>query len=153
MSLKGGARVRTVIAPLHHEVEAQFHALDRKRAEIARRYIRRVRLEPELGVPVERGLLAEHRCRRIYFDRDDQPDDLFRARRPPARRGDQDPSEGPAFRIVYWIGEAERTQTRIVVILAVGRAHTKPPSTNVYQLATRRLQALTRACATERRVK
>ena len=33
-------------------------ALDRRRAEIARRYIRRLALEPYLGVPVERGCWA-----------------------------------------------------------------------------------------------
>jgi hypothetical protein len=42
--------VRTIIAPLHPEVEAELPALDRKRADIARRYIRRLRLEPDLGV-------------------------------------------------------------------------------------------------------
>jgi hypothetical protein len=94
--------VRTIIAPLHPEVEAELRALDRKRADIARRYIRRLRLEPDLGVPVDRGLLAEHGCRRIYFDHDDQPDDLFGARRPPARHGNQDLGEGPRWRIVYW---------------------------------------------------
>jgi hypothetical protein len=136
--------VRTVIAPLHPEVAAQVHALDRRRAEIARRYIRRLGLEPNLGAPTARGLLVEHGCRRIYFDRDDRPDDLFRARRPPARRGDEDLSEGPVWRIVYWTGEAQRTQTRLVVILAVGRGHARPPDPDAYELATRRLRALLR---------
>ena len=56
--MKEGARVRTMIAPLFAEVEQQLDALDRKRAEIARRYIRRLALEPYLGVPVERGCWA-----------------------------------------------------------------------------------------------
>ena len=85
--------MRTIIAPLHQEVEAELRALDCKRAEIACRYIRRLRLEPARGVPVDRGLLAEHGCRRIYFDHDDQPDDLFGARRPPARHGNQTPAK------------------------------------------------------------
>jgi hypothetical protein len=72
--------VRTVIAPLHPKVQEELRALDRRRAQIARRYIQRLALEPYLGARVERGLLAEYGCRRIHFDRDDHPDDLFGAR-------------------------------------------------------------------------
>ena len=110
--------MRTVIAPLFPEVEQQLDALDRRRAEIAWRYIRRLALEPYLGVPVERGLLGQHGCRRIYFDAGDRPDDLFGGRRPPVRRGDEDLGEGPGWRVVYWIREASRTQVRVVVVLA-----------------------------------
>jgi hypothetical protein len=140
--MKGGARVRTLIAPLHPEVQQELQLLDRKRAEIARRYIRRLALEPYLGARVERGLLTEHGCRRIYFDHDNRPDDLFRARRPTLRRGDQDPSEGPRWRIVYWTPEASRSQIRLVVILAVAAGHPTPPTPNAYELATRRLEPL-----------
>jgi hypothetical protein len=41
--------VRTLIAPLDPEVQSQLRGLDRKRAEIARRYIGRLALEPRLG--------------------------------------------------------------------------------------------------------
>ena len=134
--------MRTVIAPLHQVVQEELRGLDRRRAQIARRYIRRLALEPYLGGRVERGLLAEYGCRRIHFDRDDHPDDLFGARRPSKRRGDEDLSEGPGWRIVYWLTEASQSQIRLVVILAVASGHTKPPDPNAYELASRRLEAL-----------
>ena len=134
--------MRTLIAPLHPAVQQELRLLDRRRAEIARRYIRRLALEPYLGARVERGLLAEHGCRRIYFDQDDQPDDLFGARRPSKRRGDQDLGEGPGWRIVYWTPEASRSEIRLVVILAVAAGHPKRPDSNAYELATRRLEPL-----------
>jgi hypothetical protein len=108
-------------------------------------------LEPLLGSVVPRGPLATVGARRIYFDRDNRPDDLFRARQPPARRGDQDPSAGPRWRIVYWVGEAKRTHTRIIVILAVGRGHAKPPHENAYEVATRRLRAIARDTSCKQR--
>jgi hypothetical protein len=145
--------VRTVIAPLLAEVEAELAALDARLQDVARRYIRRLALEPFLGPVVPRGPLAALGARRVYFDRDSQPDDLFRSRRLPARRGDQDLSEGPRWRIVYWIGEAECAQTRIVVILAVGLGHADPPNPDAYQLAARRLRAVTSVASTRRRVK
>ena len=134
--------MRTVIAPLHPEVQEELRALDRRRAQIARRYIRRLALEPYLGTRVDRGLLAEYGCRRIRFDRHDRPDDLFGARRPSKRRGDQDLSEGPGWRIVYWLPEASRSQIRLAVILAVAAGHTRPPDLDAYELAGRRLEAL-----------
>jgi len=143
--------VRTVIAPLLPEVEAELLALDSRLQEVTRRYIRRLALEPLLGSIVPRGPLATVGARRIYFDRGNQPDDLFGSRRLPGRRGEQDPGEGPAWRIVYWVAEAQRAQTRIIVILAVGRGHAKPPSANAYELATRRLPAVARAKTSERR--
>ena len=145
--------MRTIIAPLHPEVEAELRALDRKRADIARRYIRRLRLEPDLGVPVDRGLLAEHGCRRIYFDHDDEPDDLFGARRPPARHGNQDLGEGPRWRIVYWTRPALRSGVRLVVVLAVGRGHARPPVESAYETARRRLEPLVNTSPRERRTK
>jgi hypothetical protein len=134
--------VRTVIAPLRSEMQEELGALDRRRAQIARRYIRRLALEPYLGARVERGLLAEYGCRRIHFDRDDRPDDLFGARRPAKRRGDEDLSEGPGWRIVYWLLEAPQSQVRVVVILAVAPGHPRPADLNAYELASRRLEAL-----------
>ena len=79
--------MRTLIAPLHPEVQRELGALDRRRAQIARQYIRRLALEPYLGARVVRGLLAEYGCRRIQFDRHDRPDDLFGARRMSKRCG------------------------------------------------------------------
>ena len=51
--------MRTLIAPLDPGVESQLRGLDRKRAEIARRYIRRLALEPHLGYRLARGRLAQ----------------------------------------------------------------------------------------------
>ena len=134
--------MRTVIAPLRQEVQQDLGALDRRRAHIARQYVRRLALEPYHGARVERGLLAEYGCRRIHFDRHDRPDDLFGARRPSRRRGDEDFGEGPGWRIVYWLPEAPRSEIRLVVVLAVAPGHKKPSDWNAYELATRRLEAL-----------
>lgn len=134
--------MRTLIAALHPEVQQELGALDRRRAQIARQYIRRLALEPHLGARVERGLLAEYGCRRIHFDRHDRPDDLFGARRPAKRRGDEDLGQSPAWRIVYWLPEAPQSELRLVVVLAVAQGHTKPPDPNAYELASRRLEAL-----------
>jgi hypothetical protein len=134
--------VRTVITLLRPEAQEELRVLDRRRAQIARRYIRRLALESYLGARVERGLLGEYGCRRIHFDRHDRPDDLFGASRPAKRRGDQDLSEGPGWRIVYWLLEAPRSQIRLVVILAVAAGHPRPRELNVYELARRRLEVL-----------
>jgi hypothetical protein len=56
--------MRTVIAPLHPEVQEELRALDRRRGQIGRRYVRRLALEPYLGARVERGLLTDYGCRR-----------------------------------------------------------------------------------------
>ena len=130
--------MRTVIAPLPREVEAQLEALDARLAGIARRYIRRLALEPQLGHPVRRGLLGSVEARAVYFDRDSQPDDLFGARRPPRRSGDQDLAAGPRWRVVYVLLEARRAE----LALAVGRACTAPKSGR----PVRRFGALWHAC-------
>ena len=134
--------MRTLIAPLPPEVQRELGVLDRRREQIARRYIRRLALEPYLGARVERGLLAEYGCRRIHFDRHDRPDDMFGAHRPSKRRGDEDLGKGPAWRIVYWLPEAPQADIRLAVVLAVAPGHTKPPDPNAYELASRRLEAL-----------
>jgi hypothetical protein len=136
--------VRTVIAPLPPEVEAQLAALDARLAGIARRYIRRLALEPRLGAPVLRGPLAAFGVRRIYFDRRSAPGDLLRSRAPAARRGNQDLATGPRWRIVYWVEEAPRAGVRLIVVLAVGEAHPRPPRPTVYELAWTTLAALLR---------
>jgi hypothetical protein len=137
-------RVRTVIAPLPRQVEAQLAAVDARLAGIARRYIRRLALEPQLGAPVMRGPLSAFRVRRIYFDERSAPGDLLRSRAPAARRGDQDIAAGPRWRIVYWLEEAPRAGVRLIVLLAVGEAHPRPPQPSVYELAWTRLTALLR---------
>ena len=81
--------MRTLIAPPHPGVESQLRGLDRKRAEIARRYIRRLTLEPYLGYPLRRGRLAGERCRAVRFDRGDRP------RRPVRPTAARDPHRQP----------------------------------------------------------
>jgi hypothetical protein len=58
--------VRTAIACLEPEVEAQLSALDARRADIARRYIERLRLQPYLGHLLTRGVVATEECRAVY---------------------------------------------------------------------------------------
>ena len=136
--------MRTIIAPLPREVEAQIEALDRRLAGIARRYIRRLALEPQLGARVCRGPLVAFGARRVYFDKCSVPGDLLRSRAPAVRRGDQDLAAGPRWRIVYWVEEAPRAGVRLIVILAVGEAHPRPPRPSVYEIAWTRLAALLR---------
>lgn len=133
--------MRTVIAPLHPEVDAQLGALDAKRGAIARRYVARLALEPYLGHRLTRGVLASEECRAVYFDRSSRPDDLFGGSRP-ARRGSEDPSAGPAYRVVYRLLEARRTGVRVVQVLGVGRAHVIPGETDIYTAAAQLLERL-----------
>jgi hypothetical protein len=140
---KGGARVRTLIAPLHREVEAQLRGLDRRRAGIARRYIRRLALEPHLGHRLARGRLAEEQCRAVRFDHDDRPEEMFGPRHRSPRRGDEDPGEaGPRWRIVYWAAETPDRELRVIVVLAVGIAHPKPGQRSAFELAERLLNTI-----------
>ena len=134
--------MRTVIAPHDAGVHAQLEALSPRLREIALRYIERLRFEPFLGHRLVRGLLASQECRAIYFDRASRPDDLFESRRPPRRRGNEDPSAGPQWRIVYRLLEAARADVRVVQVLAVGRAHVKPGEEDVYAAAERMLGRL-----------
>ena len=134
--------MRTLIAPLDPGVESQLRGLDRKRAEIARRYIRRLALEPHLGYPLRRGRLAGERCRAVRFDRGDDPDDLFGRRPRATRTGNQDPSLGPGWRIVYWVRETPDRRLRVIVVLAVGIAHPNPGAPSAFDLASSMLQTL-----------
>jgi hypothetical protein len=134
--------VQTVIAPHKPEVRRQLEALPPRLGEIAHRYIQRLRLEPLLGHRLSRGVLRSQECRAVYFDRDSRPDDLFGSRRPPRRRGDQDASAGPQWRIVYRLLEAPRANVRVVQVLAVGRAHVARGEEDVYAAATRTLDRL-----------
>jgi hypothetical protein len=133
--------VRTVVAPFHKEVEAQLEALDAKRALIARRYVARLALEPYLGHRLTRGLLASEECRAVYFDRGSQPEDMF-GPSGPKRRGSEDPSTGPAYRVVYRLLEAKRTGVRVVQVLGVGRAHVRVGEDDIYTTAGRLLERL-----------
>ena len=117
--------MRTVIAALHEEVEAQLDTLDAKRAGIARRYVARLALEPYLGRRLTRGVLASEECRAVYFDRNSRPDDIFGESRP-SRPGGEDPSTGPAYRVVYRLLEARRTGVRVVQVLGVGARARRP---------------------------
>jgi hypothetical protein len=72
------------------------------------------------------------------------PEDLFGARQRAKRCGGEDLGEGPKWRVVYWIGDAERAQTRVVVILAVGEAHPRGGQPTVYERAWTRLKAIRR---------
>jgi hypothetical protein len=128
--------VQTVIAPHEPEVRRQLDTLPPRLREIAQRYIARLRFEPFLRHRLERGLLATEATRAVYFDRDSRPDDLFGARRPPRRRGNEDLAEGPRFRVVYIPIEARATELRLIVVLAVGAAH-DDPRRDVYAAAER----------------
>ena len=134
--------MRTVIAPLHPEVEAQLRALDRRRGDIARRYIRRLALQPHLGYPLQRGALASERCRAVRFDRGDDPDDLFGNRRRATRAGDEDPARGPRWRIIYWVRDTPDRRLRMIVVLAVGVAHPEPGALSAFDRADRLLKTL-----------
>ena len=129
--------MRTVIAPHDADVHAQLEALSPRLREIALRYIERLRFEPFLGHRLARGLLASQECRAVYFDRDSQPGDLFGSDRTSRRRGDQDPSEGPRWRVVYRLLEAVRADVRVVQVLAIGEAHARPGREDVYTAAAR----------------
>jgi hypothetical protein len=134
--------MRTVVAPVAREVEAQLDAMDPRLAEIARRYIQRLRVEPCLGHRLTRGPLGSQECRAVYFDRDSRPGDLFGSGRTSGRRGDQDPSEGPRRRVVYRLLEAVRADVRVVQVLAVGEAHAQPGREDVYTAAAQVLDRL-----------
>ena len=135
--------MRTLIAPLDPGVESQLRGLDRKRAEIARRYIRRLALEPHLGYRLARGRLASEQCRAVRFDHDHRPEELFGPRHRSSRRGDEDPGEaGPRWRIVYWPAETPDRELRLIVVLAVGVAHPKPGQPSAFELAERLLDII-----------
>jgi hypothetical protein len=90
------------------------------------------------------GLLADHRCRRVYFDASSKPDDLFGSSVRRYRRGAQDASEGPKWRIVYSVREAPHAGVRLIVVLAVGEGHPAPGRVSAYELAEARLRNLER---------
>ena len=129
-----------MIAPLPPEVEHELAGMDRRLQGIARRYIRRLALEPYLGYRLQRGRLARENCRAVRFDRGDNPNHLFAGKPHPARVGDQDPDRGPRWRIVYWVRETADREIRVVVILAVGIAHPQPGHASAFELADRTLK-------------
>ena len=127
--------MRTVISPLPHEVEAHLDHLDARLAGIARRYIRRLALEPQLRHPLTRGYLASRGVRAVYFDRSSDPDDLFGRRRPRRRAGGQDLAAGPRWRVVYRAAETRDGELRVIVVLGVGVAHPAPGEESIYVAA------------------
>ncbi len=116
--------MRTVRAPLHPRVQEQIDGLDRKRCEIATRYIRRLALDPQLGHRLTRGPFGSEDARAVYFDNDSHPEDLFGEVRM-VRKGNEDLSEGPKYRVVYRLLEARAAGVMVIQVLAVGRAHIK----------------------------
>ena len=122
-------------------MEAELEALDAWLADIARRYIRRLALEPQLGHPLTRGYLASRAVRAVYFDRSSDPDDLF-GRRRPRRAGDQDLAAGPRWRVVYRAAETRDGELRVIVLLGVGVAHPPPGAESIYVAAERLLRRL-----------
>lgn len=134
--------MRTVIAPFDREVEAQIEALDDQLARIARGYIERLRLEPYLGTLVPSGYLAAAEVRRVLFDRESRPEQLFAEHRGRLRVAEEDPSQGPSWRVVYELLEAPRTGVRVVRVLGVGRGHEDPGEIDVYRAAEATLRRL-----------
>lgn len=119
--------MRNVMVPLCEATREQVAALDCERRAIAEGYIERLALQPGLGHRLKRGLLAAKRVRAVRFDRGWHPESLLGGRRDPrARRGDQDPSDGPRYRVVYALREIAARDVRLVVVLAVGRVHRTP---------------------------
>jgi hypothetical protein len=47
----------------------------------------------------------------------------------------EDPSTGPAYRVVYRLLEAKRTGVRVVQVLGVGRAHVRVGEEDIYTSA------------------
>lgn len=103
----------------------------------------RLAIEPYLGHLLDRGLLGSEQCRAVYFDHNSRPDDLFGTGRQ-TRRGSEDLSAGPAYRIVYRLLEARRTGVRVVQVLGVGRGHVAPGQEDGYTAAAELLHALNR---------
>ena len=134
--------MRTVIAPLDGEVSAQLQALDDRLRDVCARYLRRLALEPLLGHPLSCGYLGSRQARAVYVDRDDHPDELLTSRPQGKRRGDQDPSEGPPWRIVYAVRETHDRRLRVIVVLGIGIAHPPPGADSVYTTAARTMRRL-----------
>ena len=111
--LPEGGAPRTVIAPLPREVEAQLAAIDARLARIARRYIRRLALEPRPGHRSRAATSPRVACAPSTSTRQ-HPDDLFGARRTERRSGGTDPSAGPRFRVVYRAAETRDGELRVI---------------------------------------
>ena len=132
--------MRTLIAPLPAEVEHELAGIDRRLRSIARRYIRRLALEPYLGYRLQRGRLARENCRAVRFDRGDNPDNLFAGKPHPARPAIRIPIAGPGGGSCTGLARQRTASSGVVVILAVGIAHPQPGHASAVELATRTLQ-------------
>jgi hypothetical protein len=130
--------MRTVVAPLDQTVQRQLQALPADVQDVARGYLRLLRLDPHAGAPVKRGALATYRARRIYMNAGDQPANVLGRRHHGSRSTTGTDETGPKWRLIYLLHEAPRTGVRVVQVLAIGHGHPdRGPS--AYELAERRL--------------
>jgi len=134
--------MRTVVAPLAPEIDAQLAGLDASLRKVAEGYIARLRMEPFLGHRLDRGLLGWAEARAVYFDRDSRPGELVGEHRGRLRVAGEDPSEGPRYRVVYRLLEAPLAAVRLVQVLGVGVGHSEPGGGDAYRDASRLLDEI-----------
>jgi len=141
--------METVVVPVSQSVRRQLEDLPPRLRTIAEDYIRRLRLEPDLGVPITHGTVRDHTladaaARRVYFDADSKPQQLFGEHRGRRRAATDDLSDGPAWRIVYRVRQHPTRDLRFVETLGVGRGHPDPKAgitTTAYDHARAALRA------------
>ena len=138
--------MRTVVAPLAPEIEQDLGRLDDQLRRVAEGCIRRLKLEPDLGRLVPRGLLSTYDARAVLFDRDSRPEGLLGEHRGQLRVAGEEPSKGPRYpkgpryRVVYRSADAPSAGVRVVMVLGVGLGHEDCGAEDIYRVATRRLR-------------
>ncbi len=132
--------MRTVVAPLAPEIERDMGRLDDQLRNVAEGYVRRLKLEPDLGRLVPRGLLSTYDARAVLFSRDSRPERLLGEHRGQLRVAGEDPSQGPRYRVVYRTADAPGAGVRVVMVLGVGLGHEDCGAEDIYRVATRRLR-------------
>lgn len=125
--------MRTVVAPLAPETEAQLAGLGPELRRVAEGYVARLRMEPFLGHLLGRGLLGWAEARAVYFDADSRPAELLGEHRGRLRLASEDPSAGPRYRVVYRLLVAPSAAVRVVQVLAVGVGHRAPGGSDAYR--------------------